>query len=282
VSDGYFEAIGARLVSGRLFTAHDGVAGEPVVVVNQTFARRHFSGEDVVGRRLRRMPLGIGPLGRNLMPRESAYRIIGIVADVQQAAIGLPIEPAIYHSSRQFPFSAMRLVLRGADPAAIAAAVRTAVRQTNPTLALGEIRTMNERLREATAQPRLLMFVLAAFAVLTGTLAAVGVYGLLMWVVGERRRELAIRLALGARPAALAGGVAAQGIALVALGLIIGLAASRAAGTLLNAVLFEVGIGDPLALGGSALLLLAAAVVACAVPAWRAATVQPLEGLREV
>jgi ABC-type antimicrobial peptide transport system permease subunit len=253
-----------------------------VIVINETFARRYFPGEDPLNGRLVHLPGGIGPLGRNLMPRNAPHRIIGVVADIQQAPIGQPKEPAIYHSSRQFPFSAMNLVLRGPDTAALTTAVRNAVRQTDPTLALGEMQTMDERLRNATAEPRLLMFVLSAFAVVTGVLAAVGVYGLLMWVVTERRRELAIRLALGARPSMLARSVTVQGVTLVAIGALFGLAASRAAGTWLQAVLFDTGVGDPIAVAGSAVLLLGAALAACALPAWRAARVQPLEGLREV
>ena len=281
VSDGYFESLRARLVSGRLFTAHDGPTGEPVIVVNETFARRYFPAEDPIGRRLTGLAGAIGPLGRNLLGRVP-FRIVGIIGDIQQAPIGQPMEPAVYHSSRQFPFSAMSVALRGPDVAALTSAVRTAVRQADPTIALGDIRTMDERLRNATAEPRLLMFVLSAFAVVTGTLAAVGVYGLLTWVVNERRRELAIRLALGARPSMLARSVTLQGVTLVAIGTVIGIAASRAAGTLLQAVLFETGISDPLAVIGAAVLLLGAALFACALPAWRAARVEPLDGLREV
>jgi putative ABC transport system permease protein len=155
------------------------------------------------------------------------------------------------------------------------------VRQIDPTLALGDIRTMDERMREATDEPRLLMFVLSAFGVLTGVLAAVGVYGLLMCVVNDRRRELAIRLALGARPASLARSVTLQGVTLVVIGAAIGLAASRAAGALLQAVLFETRLNDPAAIVGAVALLLGAALAACALPAWRAARVEPLEGLRE-
>ena len=281
VSDGYFETFRARRVAGRFFTPHDGAAGEPVIIVNQSFARRYFPGEDPIGRRLTHLPTGIGPLGRNLMPPGTAFHIVGVVDDIQQAPIGQPMEPVIYHCSRQFPFSAMSLVLRGRDISTLADAARNAVRQTDPSLALGEIRTMDERLRQATAEPRLLMFVLSTFAALTGVLAAVGVYGLLTWVVNERRRELAIRLALGARPGSLARSVTIQGVTLVMIGAVVGLAGSRAAGTLLQSVLFQTGISDPVAVVGSAMLLLAAALAACAVPAWRAARVQPLEGLRD-
>jgi predicted permease len=281
ISDGYLEALGARLVAGRDFSPHDGPTGDPVLLVNETFVKRFFPGEDAVGRRLRGLPTGIGPLGRNLLPHGTPFTIVGVVKDVHQVPIGQPAEPVMYHSSRQFPFSAMNVVLRGPDMAVLTTAVRTAVRQTNPMLALGDVRTMDERMRQATAEPRLLMFVLSAFAMLTGFLAAVGVYGLLMCVVNERRRELAIRLALGARPIALAQNVTVQGVALVAVGAAIGLAASQAAGSLLRAVLFQTGLSDPGAVAGSAALLLAAALAACAVPAWRAARVQPLEGLRE-
>jgi putative ABC transport system permease protein len=258
VSDGYFEAFRVKLLAGR-----------------------HFPGDDAVGKRILSFAQQIGPLGRNLIGRVP-FRIVGVIADIQQAPIGQPMEPAIYHTVRQFPFNAMSLALRGPDMAALTTAVRTAVRQTDPTLALGDVRTMEERHRNATAEPRLLMFVLSVFAVLTGVLAAVGVYGLLMWVVNERRRELAIRLALGARPTALARSVTLQGVTLVAIGAAIGLTASRAAGTLLRAVLFETGLSDPGAVAGSVVLLLAAALAACALPAWRAARVEPLEGLREV
>jgi putative ABC transport system permease protein len=211
----------------------------------------------------------------------TVFRIIGVVADIQQTPLGQPMEPVIYHTARQFPFGAMNVVLRGPDTAALTSAVRSAVRQTDSTLALGDIRTMDERLEKAAAEPRVLMFLLGAFAFLTGTLAAVGVYGLLTWVVTERRRELAIRIALGARPALLAGGVTMQGVMLVAAGATIGFIGSRAAGTLLRDVLFETGPGDPAAVLASVGLLLGAALVACAVPAWRAARVEPLEGLRE-
>jgi putative ABC transport system permease protein len=281
VSDGYFETVRAPLAAGRAFTPHDASRSEPVIMVNQTFVRRFFPGEDPIGRRLRRVPDGIGPLGRNLMPHGTPVTIVGVVADVQQAPIGQPLEPAVYFPARQFPFSAMFVVLRGPDTAALTTAVRTAVRQIDPSLALGDIRTMDERMREATDEPRLLMFVLSAFAVLTGVLAAVGVYGLLMCVVNERRRELAIRLALGARPSSLARNVTFQGVTLVVIGAAIGLAASRAAGALLQAVLFETRLSDPAAIAGAVVLLLGAALAACALPAWRAARVEPLEGLRE-
>jgi ABC-type antimicrobial peptide transport system permease subunit len=139
---------------------------------------------------------------------------------------------------------------------------------------------MDARLLERAAAPRLLMFVLVAFALLTGTLAAIGVYGLLACLVNERRRELAIRLALGAQPGALARLVTAQGLALASAGVVLGLIVARLAGGLLRAVLFQIRPSDLTSMASASGLLLAAAAIACLAPARRAARVAPIEGLK--
>ncbi|MDQ3068312.1 MAG: ABC transporter permease [Acidobacteriota bacterium] len=290
--DGYFETMGARLVAGRLFDSHDTRTAEAVVVVNETLARREFPNEDPLGKQLTSSN-GVGPLGRHLMapttppaPGQPAHprarhRIIGVIADIQQNPIGRDAEPVVYHTVRQFPFTAMSVAMRGPDTAALTAAARRAVKEINPSLALGDFRTMDERLLRASAEPRVLMFVLTAFAVLTGLLAAIGVYGLLAWVVSERRRELAIRLALGAKPSSLARLVTLQGLVLSAIGIGVGLAGARAVGGILDDVLFETRTSDPIAMAAAGGLLMLAALAACAAPAWRASRVQPNEGLRE-
>jgi predicted permease len=279
-SDGYFEAMGARLIAGRFFEARDTDTGEPVMIVNESFARRHFAGADPLAHRIVSTTQGIGPLGRNL-PGRVPHRVVGVVADIQQEAIGRDAEAVIYHSARQFPFAAMGVALEGPDAGALASAARNAVRQVNPSIALGDVRTMEERMREATAEPRLLMFVLTAFAALTGVLAAIGVYGLLAWVVNERRRELAIRLALGAKPSGLARLVTMQGVALAAIGVAIGLAGAQGFGGILEDVLFQTRTSDVPATISAGVLLIGAALVACAAPAWRASRVEPSEGLRD-
>jgi ABC-type antimicrobial peptide transport system permease subunit len=147
-------------------------------------------------------------------------------------------------------------------------------------LPIGKVETMEGRVLAMAAAPRLLMFVLTAFAAVTGMLAAIGVYGLLACVVNERRRELAIRLALGAKPAALAGLVTRQGMVLATVGIVIGLGSAQLAGRLLEGVLFQTRTSDVVALTTTGGLLLVAALVACLAPARRAARVAPIEGLR--
>lgn len=286
VSAGYFEAFRARLLSGRFFQDTDTADTEPVVVVNESLASRLFRGENPVGQRLLSTARQIGPLGRNLMrapggARQVPFTIVGVVADVHQAPIGRGAEPVVYHTHRQFPFRAMTLVARGADTATVVAGLRQAVRRLDGALALSHVSTMEERLVAATAAPRLLTGVLTSFAVLTGLLAAVGVYGLLAWSVNERRRELAIRLALGAQPGALARLVTRQGVALAAAGVTLGLVGAQLTGGLLQDVLFQIETTDLVAMAVAAGLLMTAALVACLAPARRAAQVAPVEGLAD-
>ena len=279
VSTGYFETMRASLLQGRYFQDTDSPEGEPVIVVNQTFARRTFPGEDVVGKRIVTTAQQIGPLGRNL-PGLVPFRIVGVIADVHQAPIGRRGEPVIYHTQRQFPFRAMTIAGRGPDRAAVITGLRAAVRGLDGSLAFGTVRTMDERFVAATAGPRLLTSVLVTFAVLTAALAAIGVYGLLAWTVSERRRELAIRLALGAQPGALARLVTAQGLMLALLGVVVGLAGAQLARGLLRDVLFETPPTDMLALTTAAGVLVLAAATACLAPALRATRVSPTEGMK--
>jgi hypothetical protein len=279
VSSGYLDTLRATLAAGRTFTIDDRADTEPVVVVNQTFARRVFPGEDAVGRRLVSTANYIGPLGRNIKG-PGPFRIIGVVADIHQAPLGQAGEPVIYHTIRQFPYRPVTLVARGPDVAAVTAAMRTALRAVDPTLPLSSVKTLDDRFRSRTAAPRLLMSVLIAFAALTGTLASIGVYGLLACVVNDRRRELAIRLALGAQPGALARLVTVQGLGLAAAGIVVGLFVAQLSRGLLQAVLFETQVTDVAAAATTGGLLLLAAGLACLAPARRAARVAPVEGLK--
>ena len=294
VSEGYLEAIGASLVSGRFFSAADDANAPAVVMVNRTLAERYLGGQEAAQPVLLSTAGGIGPLGVNLMiglrtPIEVGgttvnvvrYQIVGVVDDVRNVPLGQAVEPAVYFQARQFPFRAMFVAIDAPDVPTAVGAMRNALRAAAPGVPFTDASTWRERFRLATGEPRLLMTVLLAFGTLAAVLAALGVYGLFSWVVALRRRELAIRLTLGARPARLGGMVLRQGAVLVVIGLAAGWTLVQLAGTALARVLYEVSAGDTGAVLWAGGLLAAVALTACLPPAIRAMRVDPAEGLRE-
>lgn len=297
VSDGYFESMGATMAAGRGFAPSDEMDSAGVVVVNETFAARFFPDGRTTGRVITSITGGIGPLGLNLVrvrPRPpgapaparpahnppTRYEVIGVVKDVRNAPFGQPVEPALYFSTRQFTFREQFLAVRTANRAAAIAAVRQALQQEAPGVPMGVARTWGERFGARTAEPRLLMTVLLFFGGLAGLLAALGVYGLFSWSVALRTRELAIRLTLGAKPAAVGALVIRQSAVLVIAGLAIGMVIIRLAESALTRVLFGVTTSDAAALVTAGSFLLLAALLACVPPALRAMRVDPVEGLR--
>ena len=287
VSEGYLETMGATLRDGRLFTARDTAATEPVAVLNATAAKRYFNGESPVGREMLSWASQIGPLGRNLTWQvvdgrriQPRVRIIGVVADIQNVALGMPVEPAVYFPTRQFPFGAVTIAISARDADTALAAIRTALRSVSPNTPLGTVETWRDHFNTRTAEPRLLMTTLSAFGVLAAFLAALGVYGLFSWSVALRRRELAIRLTLGARPISVGATVVRHSVVLVALGLAGGWVLVQSARGPLATVLFGVTTSDAPSTVMAASVLFAAALVASLPPAWRAMRVDPVEGLR--
>jgi putative ABC transport system permease protein len=288
VTDGYFEAMGARLVSGRFFTDRDVAASEGVVIVNETLARRFGRGADIVGRYLGHYSGQIGPLGRNLLAKAlpdghrqiPQLRIVGVVGDVRNAALGQPVEAAMYFPAAQFPFRSMQVAIAARDNATAVAAMRSALKAVAPSTPLGAVETWAHKAGARSAEPQLLMTTLTAFGALAAFLAALGVYGLFSWSVALRRRELAIRMTLGARPSRVGAMVVAQSAVLVALGLGAGWAIVRALQTPLASVLFDVKPSDLSATTIAAGLLFVASIAACLPAAIRAMRVDPVEGLR--
>ena len=279
VTDGFVEAIGARLISGRLFSSRDTPAAPGVVIVNETFARRYLAGESDA-RVLQTHARGIGPLGRNLMPEGGRFEIVGVIADVRNVPIGQPVEPAVYFSARQFPFKAMFVTIDARDVPTAVSALRHSLRAVAPGIPLTDATTWQQRFERSRAEPRLLMTTLVVFAALAAVLAALGVYGLFSWTVALRRRELAIRLTLGARPATLGGTVVWHGAILGTIGVIAGWTIVQLAAASLTRVLYDVAPHDVSTTTAAAVLLLTASVAACVPPAIRAMRVNPTEGLR--
>ena len=289
VSDGYLETMGARLVAGRGFSPQDRPDTEPVVLVNETLARRFYGAAWPVGREIISTASQIGPLGSNLTwpltpdgrhrvsPRT---RIVGVVADIRNTALGLPVEPAIFHTTRQFPFASVTIAISAAEREAAARAVRAALREVSPNTPVGIVETWQDRLDRRTAEPRLLMTTLTAFGSLAALLAALGVYALFSWSVSLQQRSLAIRLTLGASPVSVAAMVVRRSATLVALGVIAGLALVYVGRGALTMVLFGVAPDDPHSILSAAALLAGTALLATLPPAWRAMRVDPVAGLR--
>jgi len=281
VSDGYFEALRVRLAGGRLFDERDDPAHPGVVVINEAMARQQWPGESAVGKRLIITARQIGPLGRRVVPGDE-LEVVGVVADVKNASMRGAPEPAIYFSDRQFPFRHMYLVVRGrAEPAALAALVREELRRLDPGLPMADARPMASVLAESVDRPRFLMALMAGFAALALLLAAVGIYGILSYAVGQRTREIGIRLALGARPADVLWMVVREGLTLTAVGGALGVAGALAAGRSLSGLLYGVTPADPATLAAVLAVMALVSVAACLIPGRRASATEPVVALRE-
>jgi putative ABC transport system permease protein len=270
VSAGYVRAMGLRLVEGRMLADTDRAGSRPVVLVNESFARTYFPGEQLVGREL--------PVFRQ--PSE----VVGIVGDVRHAGLDTEPQPEVYvtyHQSDQIRSPGAYLVLRSkTDSIAVVPALRAAIRSIDPDIPLESVLTMEARLAASVAQPRFYAALLGLFAALAVTLAGVGIYGVLSYSVLQRRREIGVRMAVGAEPGAVLRLVLSQGAVLVAIGLVIGLGAAALLSRAMTTLLFGVTPGDPAVFAGVATLVGAIALTACYVPARRAAQVDPLEALR--
>ena len=294
VSDGYFETMGATLSAGRFFTAFDTARSAPVVVVNETFVRRFIPDRPPVGRVLTSDATGIGPLGANLLRRQprgpdgsphprlppTPYEVIGVVKDVRDVPLGQTIEPAIYFSTRQFPFREQFIVVRAADTRSAQNAIRSAIRDAAPGVPMADdpdvgiaICRTDRRAPTAHEHPRVLRKPRRP-PCRRRRLRDVLV------VVALRTRELAIRLALGAKPASIGGIILRQSAILALVGLVAGLGLIRIGEGALSRVLYQITPGDLAATVTASILLLGTALGACMAPARRAMRVDPVEGLR--
>ena len=280
VDDGYFAAMRAPLVSGRNFDVHDDSAGRPVVIVNQELARRAWPGESAVGKRLLMAVHYIGPLGERLT-KDTAQVVVGVVSDIKNTSLRDRAEPAIYFTQRQFPFRTMHLVVRArGDIAPLQSAIRDELHRLEPNLPAPEVKTLERVLRSSIDPSRFVMLLMAAFAALALTIAAVGIYGILSYTVSRRRLEIGIRLALGAQPASIRRMVVRQGLTMAIAGCVVGVVVAQAGAGLLNRFLYETQPSDPLTLTAVVAAVLGVALAACAVPGWRASGEDPTRALR--
>jgi len=278
--ESFFTALGVPLVRGRWFTERDTADAPGVVIINDTLAKAYWPGENPIGRHVISLARQIGPLGRALIA-DSRYEVVGVVADVKNASLRNATEPAMYYPQRQFPFRSMHIVARGtASPEIVTGLVRDAVRRLDPALPLSRVMTLERLIGDTIARPRLLTTVMSAFALLALLLSALGIYGVLSYSVNQRRQEMSVRMALGAERGAIVWLVVRQGLGLTLAGLVLGGGGALALGRLLSGMLYGVTPTDRLTFAGVLLAVAAVALVACFVPARRAAASDLLDALR--
>jgi putative ABC transport system permease protein len=281
VDEHYFKVIGVPLLKGRLFEPHDTVDGQGVVIINEALARREWPNEDPLGQRITTPVRYIGPMGAVLMPAATRYQIVGVVGNVKNASLSQPPEPAVYFTFRQFSFRGFNLAVKGqGDQAALVGAVRASVQRLDPNLPLSPARTLDRVMADATDRPRALMLLMGLFAALALGLAALGIYSVLSYAVSQRQRELSVRMALGAQPRDVLWLVVRQGLMLAIVGGIAGAAGALALGRTLSSLLYGVSAVDAASFTAAIVLALLTALAACLLPARRAASLDPLKGLR--
>jgi len=283
----YFQTLGIRLKSGRVFSNIETIEPGGVVIVNERLARTFWPGQDAVGKRLR--------WGINTQQNPNPWlTIVGVIADVADGPLG--VEPSIhaYEPFSQFPDLMLnnvnvpnifgrqiKLAIRtDADPRALASAVRGEIGKIDRQLAIESVATMLDRVGDVVAPRRFSAMTLGAFATGSLLLAAIGLYGLLVFNVRERIREIAVRLALGAEPAAILRMVVGQGLKLVSVGLVAGVIASYGVARAVDSLLYQTESHDLVTFGAVPVVLVLIALMACALPAYRASRVDPARILR--
>jgi len=269
-SPDYFTAMGIPVLRGRQFAAADREDRPRVAVISASAAHRFWPGRDAIGQHFQiNVP---GP----------EYTAVGVVGDVHSASLEAAPQPTIYVPYRQDAFPFMTFVLKtAASPAALTTAVRAAVWQVDKDQPVGALRTMDEHLSNSLTRRRFSVTLLIAFGATAVALAAVGLYGVLAFVVSQRRREIGVRIALGATARDVIANILGEGLRVAGLGMILGLAASLASTRLLSALLFGIGPTDVVTFASAAALLALVAVAASLVPALRATRVDPLIALRD-
>jgi putative ABC transport system permease protein len=282
VSDGYLETLRIRLLRGRALTAADRAGSSPVAMIDETMAKHGWGGADPIGHRVRIGPADQGPW----------YTIVGVVSDVMQSSLGERAANAIYVPESQWLFAdgAMSLVVRTragtaataatARPAALTRAVRAAIWSVDKDQAIVRIATLSDLVAATEARRRFALVLFEVFAAVALLLATAGIYGVLAGSVTERSKEIGVRAALGASRAQIVKMILRQGAGMTTLGIGLGLLAAAGLSRAIAGLLFDTSRLDPVTYVGVIALLVIVSVVACSVPAWRAARVDPALTLR--
>ncbi len=268
VSEDYFDTLGMHLVRGRWLTADDNrIGAPPAIVINETMARVLYGAD-------------VNPLGRLVHARNQPWEVVGIVADARTERLHLPPQPMFYAPQVEFVWNSGYIVRTQGDPSSYAGAIAAAIHRLDPNLPLANVQTVEHAMAAALGPQRLTLKLIGVFAVVALLLAAIGLYGVMAFAVANRRRELSIRVALGAARADIMRLILRHGGRLLAIGLSLGLLAGIGAARLAANLMAEVKAGDPLVFAGAALVLAVVTTLACYLPARRAAKADPIKALR--
>ena len=275
VGPGYFQLHGARIVAGREFTEDDDFVGRSVVLVNETMARLHWPNQEAIGRRV-----NFGARVRGVYDEPWA-EVVGVVADIRHGGIDLPVKPEVYLPIMQRSRSIFQVMVRTSSPDRVIPELRRRLQAFDAEMPVFTVRALGDLVSDATATIRYSSRLLVLSALLTSLLCGAGVYSAFAYFVAARRRELGIRIALGARPRTLASGVLLRAASLVVVGLAAGLPLALASSSAVATLLFEVSPRDPLVATAAAATLAALGLAAAWIPARRAANVDPILALRD-
>jgi putative ABC transport system permease protein len=273
VTADYFDTLGIPLRRGRLLDAHDTEKTPPMVLISESLAKRRFPNQDPLGKRLH-----IG--GRNDTPE---FTIAGVVGNVKQMSLGLSDSDAVYTTTTQwtFPQRALSLVVRGrSDMSALVPAIKKAIWSVDNEQPIVRVARMETLLAESASERRFVLILFEAFGLVALALAGSGIYGVLSGSVAERTREIGVRSALGATRGGIVALIVRQGMTLTALGALLGVAGALLASQALGALLFGISRFDPFTYIAAIVLLSAVAAIACILPSWRAARIDPMVALR--
>src|SRR5881409_1354596 len=267
VTPGYFKTWGVPLLAGRDFNEHDTADGQKVCLISQAGAKEVFPGEN--------------PIGKTLFLANAQWEIVGIVGDVRSLQVAEAPGMEFYRPWAQYNFPLVSITVRSnLKVDAVTKLVQSALTKVNPGLAIAVPQTMDAVVARALGQARLMMWLLGIFAGVALLLASIGIYGAVAYTVEQRTGEIGVRMALGAQTRDVLRLVVNQGMKPVLVGLAIGIAAAFALGRLIGSQLYQVSAHNPALLGGATVLLAAIALVACLLPARRAALVDPVQALR--
>ena len=263
---GYFRTLGIPLLAGRTFSQQDGPGAPPIAVVNETFARENFPDQGAVGKRIL--------LG-------GSRTIVGVVGSIKHRGLGVELKPEVYRPFGQSTGRHLMVMVRThGDPSAMAGALRSVVRSLDPDLPISRLTTMEGMIAKSLTGQRFMLSLLGAFAGVAALLAAVGIYGVMAFAVGQRTHEIGVRMALGAQQAHVLKLVLLQGGILSGIGVVLGIGGAYALTRYMEALLYEITPTDPATFVAISILLVSVSLLACWVPARRATKIDPMVALR--